>query len=242
MPYNFKERLHEIFADNSLSEYLSGDSAQKFELLYEIMASAPINITAIKEPDDVILLHFADSLTVAPFIAHGARVADIGCGGGFPSFPLAISRPDLSVVGFDATSKKIGYVNETSVRMGLANMRGVSLRVEEGAHDSVFRESFDFVTARAVASLPALCEYCLPYAKVGGLFLAMKSKSGEDELEAAKRAIDLLGGELFAVRDLELVNKSKDERLFRQIIMIKKIRPTPKNYPRNNSQISKKPL
>lgn len=242
MPCNFKETLAEIFAANSLSEYLTDDAADKLERLYDAMSNATLNITAIKEPEAVILRHFADSLTIARHVPRGARVADIGCGGGFPSFPLAIARPDLSVVGFDATEKKINYVNRTSVLLGITNMRGVSIRVEEGAHDSVFRESFDFVCARAVASLPVLCEYCLPYAKVGGIFCAMKSKSGEDELGSAKRAIELLGGGLSEVIETGLNSAYEPEPLYRQIILIKKIKPTPKNYPRNNSQISKKPL
>ncbi len=242
MPNNFRERLEKIFADNSLSEYISDETAERFEQLADAMINAKLNITAIKDNDSIILRHFADSLTIAKYIPEGVRVADIGCGGGFPSFPLAIARPDLSVVGFDSTAKKINYINETSVRLGLRNLRGVSLRVEEGAHDDVFRESFDFVTARAVASLPTLTEYCLPYVKVGGVFGAMKSKTGADELDASAKAISLLGGKVNKSLEIELVSDFEEENLYRNIILIDKVKNTPKNYPRNNSQISKKPL
>ncbi len=242
MSYNFKDRITKIFADNSLSELLSDDVISKFERLTGAMLTVHLNITAIKEPDAIILRHFADSLTIAKYIPEGARVADIGCGGGFPSFPLAIARPDLTIVGFDSTAKKIAYINETSVLLGLGNLKGVSLRVEEGAHDKAWRESFDFVTARAVASLPVLCEYCLPYVKVGGIFGAMKSKTGADELDASKKAISLLGGRLKASSKIELVSDVDEESLYRNIIIIEKIKKTPENYPRNNSQISKKPL
>ena len=117
MSNNFKEKITKIFESNSLSEYLNDYTVEKFEQLADIMINAKLNITAIKDVDSIILRHFADSLTIAKYIPKGARVADIGCGGGFPSFPLAIARPDLSVVGFDATSKKVNYINETSVRI-----------------------------------------------------------------------------------------------------------------------------
>ena len=128
MSYNFNERIEKIFTENGLGEYLCDATVEKFGLLLDAMLSAHLNITAIKEPDAIILKHFADSLTIAKYIPEGARVADIGCGGGFPSFPLAIVRPDLDVTGFDSTAKKIAYINETSVNLGLTNLKGVSLR------------------------------------------------------------------------------------------------------------------
>ena len=242
MSYNFNERIEKIFTENGLGEYLCDATVEKFGLLLDAMLSAHLNITAIKEPDAIILKHFADSLTIAKYIPEGARVADIGCGGGFPSFPLAIVRPDLDVTGFDSTAKKIAYINETSVNLRLTNLKGVSLRVEEGAHETKWREHFDFVTARAVASLPVLSEYCLPYVKVGGIFGALKAKTGADELDASRNAILLLGGKICQSIECTLYADFEKEPLYRNIILVDKVKKTPEKYPRNNSQISKKPL
>ena len=175
-----------------------------------------------------------------PFISEGARVCDIGCGGGFPSLVIAILRGDVSVLGVDSVAKKVKYVEETASLLGLDNITVSSRRAEELGQDKSFRESFDTVTARAVARLNTLCELCLPLVKVGGYFIAMKSQSTGEEIDEAKAGIELLGGKIEDVYTYTLTDGA--ETVERTIVKIKKVKSTPPKYPRNNSQISKKPL
>ena len=160
------------------------------------------------------------------------------------SLPLAIARPDIRLMSIDSTEKKIQYVSETARLLGLDHMKAVAMRAEDGARDPALRESFDVCTARAVASLPLLCELCLPYVRVGGLFLAMKAKGGETELEAARHAIHTLCGssDKTTVRTVCFSLKSDAESYERNLIVVQKGGHTPKNFPRHYSQMKKKPL
>ncbi len=201
------------------------------------------NLTAIKDEESIMLKHFIDSLFISHLIESSAKVIDIGCGPGFPSLPLAIYRPDISLFGIDSTSKKINYVNSTSALLGLSNMTAISCRAEELAHTDEYRESFDVATARAVASLPVLCELCLPFVKVGGTFIAMKAQSAEEELAASLSAISKCGGEYVKTETKPLVSHLDDvEDEKRSLIIIKKIKKSPEIYPRLYSKIMKKPL
>lgn len=199
-----------------------------------------LNLTAIKDEDGVILKHLVDSATCVPYIKENARLCDVGCGGGFPSLVIAILRGDVSVLSVDSVAKKVKYVADTAELLGLENIAVSSRRAEELGHDSDYRESFDVVTARAVARLNVLCELCLPLLKLGGTFIAMKSQTTDEELSEARNAISLMGGSLEKVSRIKLTDGN--ESLDRTIILIKKVKPTPDKYPRNNSQISKKPL
>lgn len=237
----------DIFAQNELSEFANEQIFEKFYLLTEIMlrVNEEMNLTAITDPEAVILKHYADCLliakTSADYLPQGAKVVDIGCGAGFPCFPLAIARPDLEILGIDSTAKRIRYVNETAEALGLTNLHAVALRAEEGSKKgNQMRESFDIATARAVAALPILSELCLPYVKVGGKFIAMKAKAAPDELESAKNAIKTLGGQLLSFDLLPLRRGEEEEN--RTIIKVLKKTATPEKYPRHYSRISKKPL
>ena len=165
------------------------------------------------------------------------------CSAGFPSLPISIYRPDVTLLGVDSTAKKINYVNETARALGLDNISAISARAEELGHDFAYRESFDIATARAVASLPVLTELCLPFVKVGGYFVAMKAQSAAEELELARTAITKCGGEFVRIEELTLKHRkprAADES--RNLIIIKKVKPTPDIYPRIYSKITKKPL
>ena len=199
------------------------------------------NLTAIKEEKEIILKHFVDSLMISEHVPEGARVIDIGCGAGFPSLPLSIARPDLSVLGVDSTTKKINYVNETAKTLSLHNLEAISARAEELGHDGDYRESFDVATARAVASLPVLCELCLPFVRVGGKFVAMKAQNPEEEIAASLGAISKCGGEFYKTVYKEL-RSDTGETEKRCLIIIKKVKETPGLYPRSYSKIAKKPL
>ncbi len=234
----------EIFALNGLGTP-SKDLAERFFHLGELLSEANKihNLTAIKEDEDVIVKHFIDSLLISNKIPTGAKTVDIGCGAGFPSLPLAIYRPDISLMGIDSTAKKINYVNSTAQTLALANIKALSARAEDLSHKTEYRESFDVATARAVASLPVLSELCLPFVKVGGIFIAMKSQSAKDELALARSAIEKCGGELVDMIELDLKHRKKTaENEKRSLIIIKKIKKTPEFYPRIYSKITKKPL
>ena len=238
----FKVNLTEIFAKNSGLPAPNDERAEKLFKLTTIMleVNKTMNLTAITDMRAVILKHYADSLTVSPFIPEGARVIDIGCGAGFPTLPLAVFRPDIQILAIDGTAKRIDYVKDTANKLGLDNVKAVAARAEELAAGEL-RESFDVSTARAVAALPVLSELCLPFVKVGGCFAAMKASQADSELALAANAIKLCGGSVSEVRAVDLTSGGDDvER--RNIVLIKKTSPTPKLYPRHYSKISKKPL
>ncbi len=214
------------------------ESEKLFEL-YKIMLDENTrqNLTRITEPSDAAEKHMADSLTVLPYLNLCKNLADIGCGAGFPTLPLAVMLGDLKITAVDSTGKRIRYVQSAAEKLGLSNVKAVAARAEELGKKSEYREKFDAVTARAVASLNVLCEYCLPLVKVGGRFIAMKA-SVADELESAKKAISILGGKLVNTVTLTLPVSDSE----RNIVIIEKIKPTPENYPRAGGAIAKKPL
>lgn len=243
-------KVREIFDENGLNDYLKDDILEKFYLLTEIMikTNEKMNITAITDVDAIIARHYADSLLMlSAGIEEDSRVCDVGCGGGFPSFPLAIVRPDISIIGIDSTAKKVNYVNETAKELGLDNLVAVSGRAEELSscgENYNYRESFDVVCARAVASLPILSELCLPFAKKGGRFIALKAKTAKEEIKAASLGIEKLGGKIEKIEEMSLVDKTLDEsqNAERTLITVRKVTPTALKYPRPYAQIKKKPL
>lgn len=240
---NFVEKLISVAEQNEATKGII--SKEKAETLCNLSShmlevNEHLNLTAIKDEDGVILKHLVDSSACVPYIPENARLADIGCGGGFPSLVIAILREDVSILGVDSVAKKVKYVDETANYLGLSNVSVSSRRAEELGQDPDYREKFDIVTARAVARLNILCELCIPLLKVGGKFIAMKSLTTEEELAEAKNAVALVGGEVKSVNRYTL--KNDIEELERTIIVIEKVENTPKKYPRNNSQIAKKPL
>lgn len=197
-----------------------------------------MNLTAITDPDGVAVKHFADSISAlsAADFPQGAKVLDVGTGAGFPSIPLLIARPDLNMTMIDSTAKKLKYVASTVESLGL-NAEVLHTRAEEAGQNKEYREKFDIVCSRAVAALNVLCEYCLPFVKVGGVFLAMKGAKAQDEIADAKNAIKTLGGKIVAEKSFTLSDGGE-----RTIVVIKKISQVPPKYPRVSAQIAKKPL
>ena len=239
---SFVEKLINVANKNEATKNLiNEENARRLEKLTEHMleVNKTLNLTAIKDEDGVILKHLVDSSAVIPFIPENASLCDIGCGGGFPSLVIAILRPDVSVFSVDSVSKKVAYVDNTAKLFGLSNERVSNERAEVLGQGSK-RESFDIVTARAVGRLNLISELCLPLVKVGGAFLAMKSISTDEELMEAENAITLLGGKVEQIFTYNLTDGN--EQIERSIVVIRKIKPTPQKYPRNNSQIAKKPL
>lgn len=206
------------------------------EMLIETNKS--FNLTAIKEPDDVTVKHFADCLSIFKYvdIPENAKIIDVGTGAGFPGLVLKLYRPDIQMTFLDSTKKRLGFIenvlNECGIKGDILHMRA-----EEAAQLTKYREKYDFATARAVAALPVLSEYCLPFVKVGGSFVSMKSAESNEEISEAKKAINVLGGKIEEDILFDLV-----ENMPRRIIRIKKNSQTPTKYPRPSAQIAKKPL
>ena len=231
--------LYEHFENNGLSGYLTKEKAEKLEALCGLLLeyNKKVNLTSIRDRDGVYAKHFADCASVIPYLEDGAKMLDIGCGGGFPSLPAAILRDDLNVTSMDSTAKKLRFVELAAKELGLKNVKILCGRAEELCA-APLRESFDAVTARAVAALPILCEICLPYVKRGGVFIAMKTDASE--LQASSFAAKLLGADEWQANESRLI--CGDEVAERCIICFKKTVHTPQNYPRRYSQIRSGPL
>ncbi|MBQ7386986.1 MAG: 16S rRNA (guanine(527)-N(7))-methyltransferase RsmG [Clostridia bacterium] len=240
---SFKSKLAKVFSENGMSSYLSLEKSEKFLALTKRMLeeNEKYNLTAITDPDKIILAHYADCAAIASKFKKGATVVDVGCGAGFPTLPLAIVRDDLKILALDSTAKRINYVSETARMLGLANVTAAVSRAEDAGLSPEYREKFDYATARAVAELRVLTELCLPLVRLGGQMIAMKGKNAEFELSGAKRAIATLGGRDPRYEQIKLTS-SGDEPLTHPLIIIDKREHTPKNYPRPFAQISKKPL
>ena len=200
-----------------------------------------MNLTAITDPEEFALKHFADSLsllTVSDLITEGASVIDVGTGAGFPSVPIKIARPDIKLTLLDSLAKRIRFLDEVIEKVKLDAVTTIHSRAEEGSRNPQLRDSFDIALSRAVANLSTLTEYCLPYVKVGGYFISYKSDEVDEELASSKHAISVLGGKLKDTISLTLA----DSDINRRFIIIKKIKPTPKSYPRKPGTAKREPL
>ena len=233
----------EIWAANPDLPPITQEQVQKLHALTARMleVNKSMNLTAIKDEEAIILRHYADSLTVSKYISEGASIIDVGCGAGFPTLPLAIFRPDISITALDSTAKRIEYVKHTASMLGLNNVSGIAERAEVLANEPKYRESFDYATARAVAAMPILTELCLPFVRIGGAFIAMKAAKGSDEAKISENAIAKCGGKLVEVVECPLSDRDGNEEQ-RVIIRVQKQSETPKEFPRHYSKISKKPL
>ena len=197
-----------------------------------------INLTAITDPEGVTIKHFLDSLTIFSYvdIQEGAKVIDVGTGAGFPGLAMLIARPDLKMTLMDSTKKRLMVIEDILENIGLA-ANVVHSRAEEAGQNKAFREQYDFSTARAVTNLRDLAEYCLPFVKVGGSFIPLKSAKAQEEIAEAKKAIHILGGQIINQNTFDLLDCGE-----RTIINIKKISSTPAKYPRPSAKIAKNPI
>lgn len=240
----FYNKLSSCFSANGLSHLLTDpQKAQTTEdfIRFLLAENQKYNLTAIRTPDAVLTKHFADSLLAECLIPHGARVLDVGCGGGFPSIPLAIFREDLTITALDSTEKKIKFV-QVAAELYRLPIRAVAARAEDAAHGSM-REKYDVVIGRAVASLPILAELCLPFVRAGGVFIALKGAGWEEEVSRAIGANHLLsGGGNVAVHHTSLVTSPREQPEQRAFVVVEKKSATPPLYPRPYAQIKKHPL
>ena len=235
---SFKETL--FTQAQSIGINLDETALERFKTYYEMLVdyNTRMNLTAITEENEVIVKHFCDSLyPLAKFdIKENAKVIDVGTGAGFPGIPLLIARPDLKLTLLDGLNKRLVFLQDVLDALGL-QAEIVHARAEEGATDKKYREKFDVATSRAVARLNVLSEYCLPYIKKGGRFLALKGPAATQELSEAQKALNVLGGELEVSVEYSLSDNSE-----RTILSVKKTKSTPLMYPRHNSKIKKQPL
>ena len=197
-----------------------------------------MNLTAITEPKEIILKHFVDSLTIAKYIEEGKTIIDMGTGAGFPGIPLKIYRNDVKVVLADSLNKRIKFLNEVIEKLQLKNIETIHCRAEELGKNKEYREKFDYATSRAVANLSTLSEYLLPFVKLNGSGIFMKTMEIDEELENAKKAIKILGGRIEKVDKFEI----PESDLGRSIIIVKKEKQTPSKYPRKPGTPAKEPL
>ena len=232
------------FGVKKLGLHLGQKQLGQFVIYYQELIdwNQRINLTAITDYEEVQIKHFLDSLSVTLAlkqpIGGGFRVIDVGTGAGLPGIPLKILWPDIKLTLLEATAKKADFLHHLKFRLGLVNVEIIVGRAERIAHDAEYREKFDLVLSRAVASLPTLVELTLPFCAVGGSFVAQKKGSVEREAGQAARAIELLGGKLGEVKKIEL-EEFPDERW---LIAIDKASLTPREYPRRPGMPAKRPL
>ncbi len=230
--------IREWCAENDMA--IDDKQLSAFEKYAELLVewNKKMNLTAITEQKDIAVKHFIDSIAVLKHaeIKQGASVIDIGTGAGFPGIPVKIMRPDIKLTLLDSLNKRLLFLDEVCSQLGLEASL-IHARAEEFGRRPGYRDSFDYAISRAVANLPSLCEYCMPYIKKGGEFIAMKGPDGNEELKAAENAVRVLGGRVGYIRQLTL----PDEQT-RTIIVISKLYPTPSAYPRRGVKISKQPL
>ncbi len=197
-----------------------------------------INLTAIVAPEEVILKHFIDCLTIEKYLKKGQKIIDVGTGAGFPGIPLKIAREDLDITLVDSLNKRLKFLNKIIKELNLKKIETIHSRAEELGKDKRYRESFDIATSRAVANLSTLSEYLIPFVRQKGKCICMKGSSVEEELEKSKKAISILGGKIETIDTFNLPNSD----INRSIIIIEKIKTTPLKYPRKPGTPSKEPL
>lgn len=236
------EKSLEMLLKEGAAQYglqLSDEEVSAFDLYKNVLSewNQKINLTAIEDDKDVITKHFIDSLSIVPFLKNVQELIDVGTGAGFPGLPVKIVRPELNVVLLDSLEKRIGFLNTVINELHMDKITAVHSRAEDAGKSPKYREKFDAATARAVASLPVLLEYCMPLIKTGGIFIAMKGSSLSEADEAGK-ALNILGGAIEEVKEFTLPGSD----IRRNIIVIRKLRQTPTKYPRKAGKPSKEPL
>ena len=236
------EEFSKIFNDylKELSIKLNEEQIQKFYTYMNLLMewNEKINLTAITKPEEIILKHFVDCLTISKYIETNSKLIDVGTGAGFPGIPLKIYRSDLKVTLVDSLNKRLNFLNEVINSLKLENIETIHARAEELGRNKGYREKFDIATSRAVANLSTLSEYLLPFIKVGGKCICMKGADIDGELNNAKKAIEVLGGKVLGE---EVFNLPQSD-LGRSIVVIKKVKNTPGKFPRKPGIPAKEPI
>lgn len=232
------DKIKRVFRklDLELTERQAIQFSHYYELLIE--KNKVMNLTAIVDFDEVVLKHFVDSLMVHQILIPEGRLIDVGTGAGFPGIPLKIVYPDLEIVLLDSLNKRVQFLNEVIQKLELKKIQTIHERAENLAKRNDFREQFDLCVSRAVANLSTLSEYCIPFVRQEGCFIAYKSGKIQEELESGRKVINILGGVIEEQKEVSL----PDTDIFRCILKIRKIKETPKKYPRKAGVPAKEPL
>lgn len=197
-----------------------------------------MNLTAITDPEEIILKHFIDSITILNEIPNDSKIVDVGTGAGFPGIPLSIMNPTLKITLVDSLNKRLIFLQEVVNKLQLKNVEIIHARAEEFGQNKKYRESFDVATSRAVANLSTLSEYLIPLVKVGGKVISMKAADAGQEINDAKKAIEVLGGVIEKIDEFNLPQSD----IGRTVIIIRKEKVTPNKYPRKPGTPSKEPI
>ena len=197
-----------------------------------------MNLTAITKPEEIIVKHFIDSITIAKYIDRNKKLIDVGTGAGFPGIPLKIIRPDIQITLLDSLAKRVQFLEEVIKQLELEKIEAIHFRVEEFGKDKKYREQFDYATSRAVANLSTLSEYLLPLVKINGKCICMKGSTVKEEIEQSQKAIMLLGGKVEEIEGFKLPESDID----RHVILLRKSKITPAKYPRKPGTPSKEPI
>ena len=236
-----KDIIKNGLAELGLADQVPADAAEKLARYGQLLIekNQVMNLTAITDPEQVAKLHMLDCAALLNYADFkGKTLIDVGTGAGFPGLPLKILVPELEITLLDSLNKRVNWLNEVISELGLTGITAIHARAEEQALVKGFRDSFDFVTARAVADLRLLGELCLPYAKVGGTFLSMKSVGSDEELQNAAHAVKFMGGRVRGSQDYTIPGTDVTHR----VLLIDKVAPTLKGYPRRWAKIQKDPL
>lgn len=235
----FYEFLFEELKKNNIKNNINED---KCEMLYKYMNNIiewneKINVTAITDCKMFIVKHFVDSLTISQYIKGTEKIIDIGTGAGFPGIPLKIDNENVDITLLDSVNKKLNVIRESIKEFDINNINIIHARAEDLANNDLYREKYDVATTRAVSNLSTILEYMMPFIKIGGCAICMKGPNFEEELDNAKKAINILGGKFEKKETIKI-----DNEIDRNIIIIKKIKETPKKYPRNAGKPLKEPI
>ena len=220
---------------------LSQNQLEKFDLYKKLLLewNEKMNLTAITDDEGIAIKHFADSISVLPLIENkNASLIDVGTGAGFPGIPLKIANDGFKVTLLDSLNKRITFLEEVKKELGITNLECIHSRAEDGGRNTDLREKFDYCVSRAVAKLSVLSEYCMPFVAVGGYFISLKGPDAAEELTEAQKAISVLGGKVEKVVEITI----PESDLKHCAVVIKKIKSTPKAYPRKAGTAAKKPL
>ena len=234
----FFEKMQE--KSRELKIHFSVEQLEQFFVYMNLLIewNEKMNLTAITEPEEIILKHFIDSITILNKLENDAKVVDVGTGAGFPGIPLSIMNSTLKITLVDSLNKRLIFLQEVVNKLNLQNIEIVHARAEEFGQNKKYRESFDFATSRAVANLSTLSEYLIPLVKVNGKVISMKAADAQDEINEAQKAIEILGGKIEKIDEFNLPQSD----IGRTVITIKKERQTPNKYPRKPGTPSKEPI
>ncbi len=228
---------------NGLTHYkteISDTQVKQFEKYMELLKewNKKINLTAIEDDREIVIKHFIDSISIVPYISNGnTKIIDVGTGAGFPGIPLKIVNPENEITLLDSLDKRIKFLNEVINSLKITQISANHGRAEDFGTNPLYREKYDIAVARAVSNLPVLLEYCLPFVKINGLFIAMKG-SNTEEFDNCNKALDILGGKIEKIEKMDLPFTNIE----RNVVVVRKFRHTPTKYPRKAGKPSKEPL